>query len=117
MIKLSDGQSTWTLPPSGAQPETVMAPVANQSGVDAILAERQKTHGDFETHAQMAQALKDQMRTGKQWPHLNAAQREALEMIQHKIARILNGDPNHPDHWDDLGGYSKLGNRQPEGGQ
>ena len=87
------------------------------SGVDAILAERQKTHGDFETHAKLAQALKEQMRTGKQWPHLNPMQKEALDMIQHKNARILNGDPNYPDHWDDLEGYSTLGKRQPEGGQ
>ena len=89
----------------------------SQGGVDAILAERQKTHGDFETHAKLAQALKEQMRTGKQWPHLNPMQKEALDMIQHKIARILNGDPNYPDHWDDLEGYSTLGKRQPEGGQ
>ena len=70
------------------------------SGVDAILAERQKTHGDFETHAKLAQALKEQMRTGKQWPHLNPMQKEALDMIQHKIARILNGDQNNGmGHW------------------
>jgi hypothetical protein len=29
-------------------------------------------------------------------------------MIQHKIARILNGDPNYHDSWHDIGGYSKL---------
>ena len=29
-------------------------------------------------------------------------------MIQHKIARILNGDPNWKDTWDDIAGYAKL---------
>ena len=34
--------------------------------------------------------------------------REALEMIVHKIARIVNGDPNYIDNWIDICGYSKL---------
>ena len=29
-------------------------------------------------------------------------------MIQHKIGRILNGDPNYDDNWKDIAGYSKL---------
>jgi hypothetical protein len=35
-------------------------------------------------------------------------QREALEMIAHKIARIINGDPNYADSWVDIAGYAKL---------
>lgn len=29
-------------------------------------------------------------------------------MIQHKIGRVLNGDPNYDDNWIDICGYSKL---------
>ena len=29
-------------------------------------------------------------------------------MIQHKIGRILNGDPNYDDNWRDICGYSQL---------
>jgi hypothetical protein len=29
-------------------------------------------------------------------------------MIQHKIGRILNGDPDYVDNWDDIAGYSQL---------
>lgn len=29
-------------------------------------------------------------------------------MIFHKIARILNGDPNYADSWVDIAGYAKL---------
>lgn len=29
-------------------------------------------------------------------------------MIQHKIARILNGDPDYVDNWVDIAGYAKL---------
>jgi hypothetical protein len=35
-------------------------------------------------------------------------QREALDMIAHKIGRILNGDPNYADSWVDIAGYAKL---------
>jgi hypothetical protein len=76
-----------------------------------ILAERQKTHGDFATHAHIAQALKDAaFIRGKDT--LSFTQREALEMILHKIARIVNGDPNHKDHWDDIAGYATLAARE-----
>ena len=42
------------------------------------------------------------------WDNLDFDQKESLEMIVHKIARILNGDPNYDDSWIDIGGYSKL---------
>jgi hypothetical protein len=37
-----------------------------------------------------------------------ADQIEALDMICHKIGRILNGDPNYADSWVDIAGYAKL---------
>ena len=33
---------------------------------------------------------------------------EALEMIVHKIGRIVNGNPDKVDHWTDIAGYAKL---------
>src|SRR5882672_12953722 len=82
---------------------------------DVILAERGKAHGPFVLHAEIAQRLKTAM-CGHQkdlgisnYPEgLTPSQTEALEMIQHKIARILAGDPNHIDHWDDIAGYATL---------
>ena len=35
-------------------------------------------------------------------------QLEALDMIAHKIARIINGDPDYADSWHDIAGYAKL---------
>lgn len=37
------------------------------------------------------------------FPNVSA---EALEMIAHKIARILNGDLSYPDSWHDIAGYA-----------
>ncbi len=33
---------------------------------------------------------------------------EALEMVCHKIGRIVNGDPDYSDSWHDIAGYAKL---------
>lgn len=75
--------------------------------IQKTLKERQKTHGNFETHAAISQELKAVL-----WKYdyqgLAPDQCEALEMICHKIARILNGNPNHHDHWIDVAGYSTL---------
>lgn len=76
-----------------------------------ILVERNKTHGDFADHAEITQVLKNSMRYGKNWDTLSHAQREALEMIAHKVGRILSGDPAHADHWDDIAGYALLGKK------
>jgi|SRR5882672_3961509 len=76
----------------------------------AILAERRKQHGDFRDHAAYTQSLKAVLRDAEQEKRfpLSCVQREALEMIVHKIGRILAGDPNHIDTWDDIAGYATL---------
>jgi hypothetical protein len=76
--------------------------------VKDILAERGKVHGDFSDHARFAQSLKRIAQTSPNWNALANVQTEALEMILHKVARILAGDPNHADHWDDIAGYATL---------
>ena len=48
------------------------------------------------------------MKSGRNWISLSDAQAESLEMIAVKIARILSGDPDFADHWDDVIGYAKL---------
>ena len=73
-----------------------------------ILAERGKTYGDFVTQAQIAQTLKASMAASSNWSRMRPYQREALDMIAGKIARILNGDPMHQDSWADIAGYARL---------
>lgn len=76
--------------------------------VDAMLDERGKRYGKFEGHAKLTQALKDVMRAHPNHHDLADDQKEALDMIQHKIGRIINGDPDYIDSWDDIVGYAKL---------
>ncbi len=75
---------------------------------DEILNNRHKSYGSFKELAQTAQAIKDLLRNHKGWKNLKPDQVESLEMQALKIARILNGDPDHIDSWDDIAGYAKL---------
>ncbi len=75
--------------------------------INDTLAEREKTHGSFETHAQISQKLKLVCYTFSQ-SELSQDQKEAIDMICHKLARILNGNPNYHDHWHDIAGYATL---------
>lgn len=82
---------------------------APQAGsIEAILAERGKTHGDFTDNARVMQALKRIVHAEVGWDKLTDVQREALHMILHKVGRIISGNPNTKDHWDDIAGYAKL---------
>ena len=93
--------------------------------VAATLAQRGSRYGDFTDHARICQALKrvmentgstapssnpGQIRTAytSGWPVLSDVQKQALEVIADKIARILSGDPNYDDNWHDIQGYAKL---------
>lgn len=73
-----------------------------------LLAERAKTHGDYSVHAEITQRLKDYLHARDKWQKLDPPQREAIDMILHKIGRIFAGNPNFKDHWDDIAGYAKL---------
>ena len=78
--------------------------------VDGTIDARGQNYGKFEGTAGAAQALKNafryQMRIREKY--LDADQQEALEMILHKIARIINGNPDYVDNWHDIAGYAKL---------
>lgn len=76
--------------------------------IDAILAQREQTHGDFKDVARIAQALKQTFYGEYRYMDLSDQQSEALDMIASKIGRILAGNPNEVDHWRDIAGYAQL---------
>lgn len=77
--------------------------------INTTFAERGKRYGAFTSHARIAQSIKRAMQNHTNWhTALDDDQREALEMVAHKIGRILNGDPNYADSWHDIVGYTKL---------
>lgn len=85
-----------------------MKPVA--TSLDTTLAERGKRYGVFKHHAQVTQDLKVviENRLKAKGARLDADQKEAIDMIFHKIGRIVNGDPNYADSWIDIAGYAQL---------
>jgi hypothetical protein len=70
----------------------------------SILKERQKTHGEYSGVARVAQRIKDEIWSSS-IPNIH---QESLDMIATKMARIVNGDHNEPDHWIDIIGYAQL---------
>lgn len=96
--------------------------VESLSDVNAVLNERGSRYGKFSDHADITQTLKQSADHFLKIKHntdlknkLLPYQLEALDMIFHKIGRILNGDPNYVDSWQDISGYAELVVRELEG--
>lgn len=76
--------------------------------IQKTLKQRGSIYGEFADNAETSQILKQTMRNAKNWDELSYAQQEALEMVQHKISRLLNGNPNYQDNVVDILGYTEL---------
>lgn len=79
--------------------------------INTTLEERGARYGKFTGHAQVTQSLKCVIRGHMQVLNkdkLSDDQQEAMDMICHKIGRIVNGDPNYADSWHDIAGYAQL---------
>jgi hypothetical protein len=106
------------LPPEVLPVPEVSRPIINpvitmepeETNVDAILDSRGKDYGKFIEGAEIMQMLKRLVHNyieQRQTP-LAFDQREAIDMIIHKLGRIINGNPDKVDHWVDVAGYAKL---------
>lgn len=83
--------------------------------IDKTLEKRSKRYnlnGTYEDHATLTQNLKTCARSHKGWNTLTSGMQETVDMIFHKIARIINGDPKYKDNWVDIEGYAKLVSRE-----
>lgn len=76
--------------------------------ITEVLEERGSRYGKFTEHARITQNIKTAMVDSPNWLELADDQMETLQMIAHKIGRILNGDPDYADSWIDIAGYAKL---------
>lgn len=76
--------------------------------IDKTLAERGERYGEFIDHAEVTQSIKCAMASGDNWDTLPDDMKECLEMVAHKLGRILNGDPDYIDSWTDIIGYTRL---------
>ena len=74
----------------------------------AVLQQRGLRYGEFKDIANISQQLKSVMYSSTNYSSLPNDMKESLQMIAHKIARILEGDPYYDDSWVDIAGYAKL---------
>jgi hypothetical protein len=95
---------------AGQATEAVPMPELQEPQVEETLNERAQDYGTFKDGAALMQGIKrlladhaakhDKTFADDQW--------EALEMIVHKIGRIVNGNPDKVDSWVDIAGYATL---------
>jgi hypothetical protein len=114
--KLNDalGDLIWQ-PPSIKPVPKVSRPIVNpeitmETDVDQVLDSRAKDYGKFIEGAEIMQMLKRLVHNyiEDRGTPLAFDQREAIDMIIHKLGRIINGNPDKVDHWVDVAGYSTL---------
>lgn len=83
-------------------------PTKSEVDIQQVLGERGEKYGNFLSDATICQSLKDIMHREPGWSRLLPDQKQALEMVMVKVARVLNGDPDYVDNWVDMSGYVTL---------
>lgn len=91
-------------------PALLPVPEVPVTSVDTVLDSRAKDYGKFIDGAEIMQMLKRLVHNyiEDRGTPLAFDQREAIDMIIHKMGRIINGNPDKVDHWTDIAGYAKL---------
>lgn len=88
---------------------------ANDRDVVAeITKARGSVYGPFLHNAVVGQAIRSALRNlpnpdnDRHWEDLPLDVREGLDYIAGKMSRIVTGDPEYLDNWDDIGGFAKI---------
>jgi len=83
--------------------------------LEQTLLERACRYGSFEDVAQRTNNIYASiLHDAPQLPSTQPHHREALHMIAMKIARLVNGQINDADSWQDIAGYATLVRNQIE---
>jgi len=84
--------------------------VPEETDIDETLDNRAQDYGKFIQGAEIMQMLKRIVHNyiEARGTKLAFDQREAIDMIIHKLGRIINGNPDKVDTWVDIAGYAKL---------
>jgi hypothetical protein len=89
---------------------SVWKPEVEEASVDQTLDARAQDYGKFKDGAALMQGIKRLLADHAARHNKTFAddQWEALEMIVHKMGRIVNGNPDKVDSWVDIAGYATL---------
>ena len=101
-------ENTWTA--TTTDEGNIVATHSEPTKVDTILDQRATQYGKFIEGAEVMQTLKQVVRTSiqKRGTALAFDQLESIDMIIHKLGRIINGNPDNVDSWRDIAGYATL---------
>lgn len=101
MLPLPEPKTSW---------QKIVKEVEETTNVDKTLDARAEMYGKFKDGATLMQSIKRVLadHAAKHGKTFADDQWEALEMIVHKMGRIVNGDPDVTDHWLDIAGYATL---------
>lgn len=78
-----------------------------ENEVQSVVAARDGSYGGFGGIALTCQNFKDIARSCPSWKSLNPSEKEGIDMIFHKITRILYSPKKIRDSWVDIGGYCR----------
>ena len=100
-------QDAWQPPEMVPMPEPF---IQEDTNIDETLDARAQDYGKFKDGAALMQGIKRLLADHALRHNKTFAddQWEALEMIVHKIGRIVNGNPDKVDSWVDIAGYATL---------
>ena len=94
--------------PEGWQPPDLKKFFQTKSIVTKALEDRESQYGPFVENARITSEIMAVMQSGKTWEQQPNTSKEAMRMIAHKIARIVNGNPFYEDNFLDIAGYAEL---------
>lgn len=80
----------------------------DSDSIKDTLKQRGNKYGEFKTHAELSQNLQAILFSVKPRKEMPSYINEALTLICHKLARIINGDHMYEDNFRDIAGYSQL---------
>ena len=78
------------------------------SDIQTTLEDRGKSYGEYTDGTAIAMDLYQRAQRTPGYANMVPGQRYAIFMFCAKMARLLNGDPNHKDSWLDIAGYATL---------
>lgn len=81
-----------------------------------LLDKRGEQYGSYHELSKTAQTLKDVFRSKSDWEYLLPEERESIDLICTKLARLLHGDGDKTDTLDDIAGYARLATRRSSNG-
>lgn len=79
--------------------------------LEVTLKDRGASYGDYSDLADLSQRLKLML----QRPGLAPAEKESLDLICTKLARLIVGRGDRAEHWHDIAGYATLAERDLAG--